>query len=88
MCVVYVQYYAGGLSDDLHNLTFTNTNGNWFDLDKFVVSTWPTLPTNVSTSQVPFPCSSNTTDVLKATASNAVDTNQRYIFYLLIDPYS
>ncbi|PSS34144.1 hypothetical protein PHLCEN_2v1812 [Hermanssonia centrifuga] len=56
-------YYAGGLSDEVHSLTFTNAdpNGSWFDLDKFVVSTWQTLDdiaissSSSSTSHLPGP---------------------------------
>ncbi|THG98734.1 hypothetical protein EW026_g3508 [Hermanssonia centrifuga] len=50
------QYYAGGLSDETHNLTFTNAdpNGSWFDLDKFVVSTWPTFETVATSSSSSF----------------------------------
>ncbi|PSS34147.1 hypothetical protein PHLCEN_2v1815 [Hermanssonia centrifuga] len=49
-------YYAGGLSDETHNLTFTNAdpNGSWFDLNKFVVSTWPTFETVATSSSSSF----------------------------------
>lgn len=38
------QYYSGGLSTALHNMTIANvdpTAGMFLDLDKVVVSTWP-----------------------------------------------
>lgn len=37
------QYYSGGLSTGMHNMTVTNVDptGLFLDLDKIVVSTWP-----------------------------------------------
>ncbi|PSR81560.1 hypothetical protein PHLCEN_2v6326 [Hermanssonia centrifuga] len=75
-----ILYYAGGLSNDSHNLTLMNADPSeaWFDLDKFVVSTWPALSVNVSMTQASTSITGSTADISKPTTSNMPNTNQRY----------